>query len=216
MMADSSHKDPAAVARLAALFATSIPTLGIASMAEPGLQASSRDAISGVISGAVSVSSTLVAEASLADQIWYELNRPPVTLNPFEVSPVGYVFVAMYASYLGWQIFRPASEAEIEIEAKRQAAAEEAARSSVGFLQEAAAEENAKVLPSGLVYTQLSEGTGAMPTASQTVKVHYEGKLADGTVFDSSIRRGEPTEFKVEQVIQGWQASTGPNASTLC
>ncbi len=59
-------------------------------------------------------------------------------------------------------------------------------------------------LPSGLQYKILKEGNGPKPKASDTVKCHYEGRLTDGTVFDSSIRRGEPAEFPVGGVIQGW------------
>lgn len=50
----------------------------------------------------------------------------------------------------------------------------------------------------------IKEGTGAKPVATDTVKVHYEGKLVDGTVFDSSIKRGEPVSFPLNQVIAGW------------
>ena len=53
-------------------------------------------------------------------------------------------------------------------------------------------------------YKILNEGTGAKPTAKQTVSCHYEGRLIDGTVFDSSYRRGEPAEFPVSGVIAGW------------
>ena len=59
-------------------------------------------------------------------------------------------------------------------------------------------------LPSGLYYETVQEGTGAAPKATDTVKVHYTGKLIDGTVFDSSVQRGEPTEFPLDQVIPGW------------
>lgn len=58
--------------------------------------------------------------------------------------------------------------------------------------------------PSGLQYEILTEGTGAQPTAGDQVEVHYTGKLIDGTVFDSSVDRGEPATFGVTQVIPGW------------
>lgn len=58
--------------------------------------------------------------------------------------------------------------------------------------------------PSGLIYEVLKPGTGATPTASSVVKVHYHGTLLDGTVFDSSVDRGEPAEFPLNGVIQGW------------
>ena len=61
-----------------------------------------------------------------------------------------------------------------------------------------------KTTPSGLQYTVISEGTGPKPTASSTVKVHYTGKLIDGTTFDSSVDRGEPIEFPLNGVIKGW------------
>ncbi len=59
-------------------------------------------------------------------------------------------------------------------------------------------------LPSGLQYQVLTAGTGAKPTAADKVKCHYHGTLINGTVFDSSVERGEPAEFGVGQVIPGW------------
>jgi FKBP-type peptidyl-prolyl cis-trans isomerase len=66
--------------------------------------------------------------------------------------------------------------------------------------------KNTKVifLPSGLAYEIIAESTGAKPKATDTVKVHYTGKLVDGTVFDSSVERGEPAEFPLNGVIPGW------------
>merc|ERR1719162_1657871 len=63
----------------------------------------------------------------------------------------------------------------------------------------------ARMMPSGLVFEEITAGTGDSPALEQTVKVHYTGSLSDGTVFDSSFSRGEPTEFKLNSVIQGWQ-----------
>ncbi len=59
-------------------------------------------------------------------------------------------------------------------------------------------------LPSGLQYEVISEGTGSKPTASDKVKCHYEGRLLNGQVFDSSIKRGQPATFPLNQVIKGW------------
>ena len=72
------------------------------------------------------------------------------------------------------------------------------------FLQENALREEVKVTESGLQYEVLVQGKGPKPTAEQTVKVHYEGTLIDGTVFDSSYKRGEPIEFPLNGVIKGW------------
>ncbi|RFM27862.1 FKBP-type peptidyl-prolyl cis-trans isomerase [Deminuibacter soli] len=59
-------------------------------------------------------------------------------------------------------------------------------------------------LPSGLQYEILTEGVGAKPTAAQTVTCHYHGTLIDGTVFDSSVQRGQPASFPLNMVIKGW------------
>ena len=72
------------------------------------------------------------------------------------------------------------------------------------FLAENAQKEGVTVLPSGLQYVVLTEGTGAKPKATDRVKCHYEGRLTDGTVFDSSYRRGEPAVFPLNGVIAGW------------
>ena len=72
------------------------------------------------------------------------------------------------------------------------------------FLQENALRDEVKVTESGLQYEVLVQGKGPKPTAEQTVKVHYEGTLIDGTVFDSSYQRGEPIEFPLNGVIKGW------------
>ena len=59
-------------------------------------------------------------------------------------------------------------------------------------------------LPSGLQYEILTEGSGAKPTANNTVTCHYHGTLIDGTIFDSSVQRGKPASFPLNQVIKGW------------
>lgn len=72
------------------------------------------------------------------------------------------------------------------------------------FLAENKSKEGVKTTESGLQYIVLKEGSGNKPTTASKVKVHYHGTLLDGTVFDSSVDRGEPAEFGVTQVIKGW------------
>ena len=72
------------------------------------------------------------------------------------------------------------------------------------YLAENAKKEGVITLPSGLQYQVLKEGNGKKPTAKDTVMCHYEGFLIDGTVFDSSVQRGEPATFPLQQVIAGW------------
>lgn len=74
----------------------------------------------------------------------------------------------------------------------------------IKFLEENAKKDSVITLPSGLQYKVLVKGEGEVPLASDKVKVNYEGRLLDGTVFDSSYKRGEPTEFTPTQVIKGW------------
>lgn len=72
------------------------------------------------------------------------------------------------------------------------------------YLAENAKKEGVVTLPSGLQYMVLKEGNGKKPKATDQVKCHYEGFLIDGTMFDSSIQRGEPAVFPLNQVIAGW------------
>ena len=95
-----------------------------------------------------------------------------------------------------------------ELEERQQAEAAErgkAARSEgEAFLKENAKRAEVTVTPSGLQYEVVKPGTGRQPKASDTVRCHYEGTLIDGTVFDSSYRRGVPADFGLRQVIAGW------------
>ena len=72
------------------------------------------------------------------------------------------------------------------------------------FLEENAKRPGVVTLPSGLQYEVITEGNGKKPSATDRVKCHYEGTLIDGTLFASSIKRGEPAIFGVNQVIKGW------------
>ena len=88
-----------------------------------------------------------------------------------------------------------------ELEAKMSAVAIEQGKA---FLEENKKRPGIVTLPSGLQYEVINEGTGKKPKATDQVRCHYEGTLVDGTLFDSSIQRGEPAVFGVNQVIPGW------------
>ncbi|EIK2268248.1 FKBP-type peptidyl-prolyl cis-trans isomerase [Vibrio cholerae] len=89
-------------------------------------------------------------------------------------------------------------------EEARQEAAKVAASEGEAFLKDNALRPEVTVLESGLQYEVLVEGNGAIPTSDKSVRVHYHGQLIDGTVFDSSVSRGQPAEFPVTGVIRGW------------
>ncbi len=76
---------------------------------------------------------------------------------------------------------------------------------SEAFMAAARSKPGVEVLPGGLVVEILQPGSGVHPTPEDTVRVHYTGTLADGSVFDSSIARGEPSEFELNRVIDGWK-----------
>lgn len=91
-----------------------------------------------------------------------------------------------------------------EMQKKQEDAAAEMAKKGEEFLMENGKRAEVKTTPSGLQYEVLAEGDGPQPTATDQVEVHYTGKLIDGTVFDSSVDRGQPATFGVTQVIPGW------------
>ena len=100
------------------------------------------------------------------------------------------------------------AQAQAVVQAAVQAAsarkADESQARGLAFLAANRDRPGVKVTASGLQYEVLTPGTGAMPVASDTVTVNYEGRLIDGTVFDSSYARGEPTTFRLDEVIPGW------------
>jgi len=98
-----------------------------------------------------------------------------------------------------WQM-----QAQQKFTERMQKIAEENRAKGDAFLAENAEKEGITVTESGLQYKVIEEGEGNRPTDSSMVTVHYEGKLLDGTTFDSSYERGEPIEFEVGQVIPGW------------
>ncbi|KAJ1631373.1 hypothetical protein T492DRAFT_628381 [Pavlovales sp. CCMP2436] len=105
---------------------------------------------------------------------------------------------------LQFEVAEYAQSAAALFSAKQMAAASKMAEVGMTILADAAAEPGATKSLSGLIYKEVMAGSGTSPTASQTVRVHYEGRLVDGTVFDSSIARGEPIEFPLDRVIKGW------------
>ena len=95
-----------------------------------------------------------------------------------------------------------------QLEQKQKAAQAEAGKAAkeegAKFLAENAKKDGIITTKSGLQYEILTEGTGKTPKASDTVRCHYEGRLLDGTIFDSSYKRNAPADFGLQQVIAGW------------
>jgi len=89
-------------------------------------------------------------------------------------------------------------------QARAAAAAETEKKASQAFLDKAAKEKGATKTASGLIYSEIKPGTGEQPKATDKVKVHYQGTLIDGTVFDSSVQRGQPVTFPLNGVIKCW------------
>lgn len=91
-----------------------------------------------------------------------------------------------------------------KVEARMKESSKSNLTKATTFLDENKKKQGVVALPSGLQYQVVKQGSGATPKADSTVMVHYEGKLIDGTVFDSSLKDGEPRSFKVNQVVPGW------------
>lgn len=91
-----------------------------------------------------------------------------------------------------------------EKEARAQEQAEAQRKAGEAFLTANKAKDGVKVTASGLQYKVIEPGSGSSPSARDTVKVHYRGTRIDGTEFDSSYKRGEPAEFRLDSVIKGW------------
>lgn len=105
--------------------------------------------------------------------------------------------------------------------ARRSVQARKSAPLNKEALDRAAREPGAVTTPSGLVYLPVKEGTGAQPKATDTVRVHYRGTLPDGREFDSSFKRGNPLEFKLDSVIKCWtegvqKMKVGGKARLVC
>jgi len=131
------------------------------------------------------------------------------SLRPFALSPAELDLIrrALFDADAGkpavdLEVWGPKIQALGEARALIVAQREKAA--AAAFLESAAKEPGAIRTASGLIYRELTPGTGASPTAADTVKVHYRGTLIDGTEFDSSYKRNEPAQFPLSGVIKGW------------
>ena len=143
---------------------------------------------------------------------WYALGtnigRQLGDLKVLDAKELDSVFAGMKDIVLGnppqidLQEYQPKAAALFT--AKQGSAAEKAESTGLAFLDDAAKEDGAVKTDSGLIYLETQAGEGTAPTAADKVKVHYEGRLIDGSVFDSSIARGEPLEFPLNGVIKGW------------
>jgi FKBP-type peptidyl-prolyl cis-trans isomerase len=106
-------------------------------------------------------------------------------------------------------------------QARMKVTADKQKEKSKEFLEKAAKEKGAEKTASGLIYQPIQEGSGAQPKETDTVKVHYTGTLIDGKVFDSSVKRGEPAEFQLNQVVKCWtegvaKMKVGGKAKLVC
>jgi FKBP-type peptidyl-prolyl cis-trans isomerase FkpA len=115
--------------------------------------------------------------------------------------------------------YGPRIQTLIEERVAARAAGEKEA--SEAFVYDAAQEPGAQRSPTGVVFIPISAGTGANPTVTDTVRVHYHGTLRDGTVFDSSVQRGEPISFALNGVIPCWtegvqKIKVGGKAKLVC
>jgi FKBP-type peptidyl-prolyl cis-trans isomerase FkpA len=105
------------------------------------------------------------------------------------------------------ETYGPRIQATIQARQAKRAEAEKA--KAQGFVDSAAKEEGVQKAASGLLFKTLTPGTGKSPAATDTVRVHYRGTLTDGTEFDSSYKRNQPTEFPLNQVIPCWTEGVG-------
>ena len=157
--------------------------------------------------------SKLSKDATAVEKISYALGYevaqqtpPELDMNSF-ITGVREGHAQTKPAYTEQELQQAFEEFQLQMQKQQEAQLKEAKTaqtSSSNFLNENKTKPGVKTTKSGLQYTVTQEGTGKSPTANSTVKVHYTGKLLDGTVFDSSVERGEAIEFPLNQVIPGW------------
>ena len=148
--------------------------------------------------------------ASAVEKISYALGYevahqtpPELDINSF-VTGVRAGHARSQPAYTEEELKQAYEQFQQEMQQKQANDAKQAQTTSDSFLTENAKKPGVKTTASGLQYKITQEGTGKQPTASSVVTVHYKGQLVDGKVFDSSLERGEPIEFPLNQVIPGW------------
>lgn len=109
------------------------------------------------------------------------------------------------SAYLQMQYEKQVEIQQAQANERSKASGDDGTERGRAFLQENASRPEVEILSSGLQYEVLTQGSGARPTLNDRVRCHYHGTLIDGTVFDSSVQRGEPLVFGLGQVIKGWQ-----------
>ena len=131
--------------------------------------------------------------------------------NPFDGMDIASVSAGLKDAFEGSEFAVAREDLDVafkeisaRIQALRAEQSKELAAEGEAFLAENANKEGVTVLESGLQYEVITEGSGAKPSKTSTVRTHYHGTLTNGSVFDSSVERGEPAEFRVDGVIAGW------------
>jgi FKBP-type peptidyl-prolyl cis-trans isomerase FkpA len=199
----------------------------VAAVAAGGCQ--KKDAAPGAAAASASPSSATVSEdekailafgAAVGQQIAAQVK--PLNLSPAEMETLKKGLLASLAGekpQYDIQQYGGLLSARAQKQAATVAVAEK--EKSAGFRDTAAAVPGAVKTASGLIYRTITPGTGANPKATDTVSVHYHGTLTDGKVFDSSVQRGEPVEFPLNQVIPCWteglqKMKVGEKAKLVC
>ncbi|MFP4529029.1 MAG: FKBP-type peptidyl-prolyl cis-trans isomerase [Candidatus Kapaibacterium sp.] len=142
-------------------------------------------------------------------QLGMSLKQDSLIVNPEIIhAAVDDVFNAPQTRLNNQEIMGVLTRAQKQIQERQQrmagVKADENLAEANKFLEENKSKPGVKVTESGLQYQVIKEGTGKSPAETDMVKVHYHGTLPDGTVFDSSVERGEPAEFPLNRVIPGW------------